>query len=366
MHLVTRILAVLAALAAAVPALAGESYSTVLPPLRVGTEALIPHRGAYWDPSQPGSGYVVDLSRSSTSASGYFGFATLYTYREDGTSTFLVLQGDLELATETQRREEGWIARLSSPLFEAVSGQPFGGAHRPPTVSPSPFGSGTLTWSTRRTAELRVGDRVTPIRVVSADTAETEAAGMLSGFWVLQARIRSSATPQTAHPASERYAAHVVKLTPIAPAPTWSQGPGAPGTLPWLPPAGVITFAVTCVSECFPTGQTVTFASEASTIYHQARVWIDPQTMRASWVVNAQAAGQGTPHATQTVVGGYGTVNFDLYVDDDTVVGRGLGVYTRLGDPSLAAGVYTGAELILTRVSPAGLNAAEGRFAKIY
>jgi hypothetical protein len=348
---------------------AGATYSSVLQPKRNATELLIPHRGAYWDPAQPGSGYVIDISRSSSSVSGYFGFATLYTYREDGTSQFLVLQGDIEFASEAQRKAEGWIARLSSPLFQAANGQPFGGAYRAPEVTPSIFGVGSITWKTRRTAELRVGDRVTPIRVVSGDTPVTEAVGLLSGFYTLQARVRGAGVTSSSHPASETYIAHVVKITPVVPSPIWALGPGVPGQTFWIPTSSVITFEIECVSECFPTNQSIPFAVESGTIYFQARIWVDPVTMRAGWVRNAVAPGQSTPHATQNVTGSYSTLNFDLYIDDETIVGRGGFTITReiaSGGGNVPPGEYDGSELILTRIAPNGLHAPEGRSVKIY
>lgn len=350
-------------------AIAGGTYGAQSnPPLQVGSERLVPHRGGYWNPAEPGSGYFVDLMPRGNGE--VFAFATAYTYTATGQSTFLILQGNLTFATENQRQQEGWIAKLVSPTYEARDGQSFGGIYRPANVTPSSFGSGELVWSTRRTAELRVDGRTTPIRTLHPDDAATEAAGLLSGHWVLQARQRGANVTVGIPGASQQYSAHVVKLTPALPQPTWRLGSGStafPNGMPpvWIPPAGVITFTVTCISECL--SATLPLAHISSTIYAGARVWIDPVTMRAGWVRNAVANGQSGAFAsiTQDASGGTAvTAAFDLYVDNDTVIGRGA-LLIPLG-LSAAAGAYPGQELLMTRITPNGLHGPEGTVAKIY
>lgn len=346
---------------------AGETYSSQSNlPLKIGSEAVLPHRGGYWNPAAPGSGYFVDITRRGNGE--IYGFATAYTYTATGQSTFLILQGNITFATETQRQQEGWYAKLVSPLYQAADGQPFGGAYRAPIVSASTFGSGELVWKTRRTAELRVGGVVTPIRTLHPDDAATEAAGMLSGTWVIQARMRSAAGG-----GFERYASHVVKLTPSVPQPTWSTGAGA-ATIPasalasvWQPPTGVITFTVTCISECFPQGAPPSAGNSLGTIYSGARVWIDPVTLRVGWVQNAVAGGQSgaVANVTQDAQVGAATMAFDLYVDDDTVVGRGAFLIPS-GFTGYTPGAYPGSELIMTRITPNGLHAPEGTVVKLY
>ena len=305
--------------------LAGATYGNANPPLMIGTEQLLPHRGGYWDPSAPGSGYFVDVSRRSDAS--VFGFATAYTYDAEGHSTFLILQGTVQFASETQRQNEGWYAKLVSPSYQAAGGQPFGGAYRPANVTPSAYGEGELIWRTRRTAELRIGGRVTQIRTLHPDDAVSEAVGLLAGEWKIQARKRGATTPtMLAQPISQQFHSHIVRLTPVTPSPAWTVGAGAANIAPavlatmWLPTTNVITFEVTCVSECLPAAQPYPAGiAPTSMLYSGARVWIDPETLRAGWVQNAVATTSqaATPNVTQSSTLGVSTFSYDLYVDDD-------------------------------------------------
>ena len=368
--------AILFGLLALLPSIsiAGATYGNANPPLIVGSEQLLPHRGGYWDPSAPGSGYFVDVTRRSDAS--VFGFATAYTYDAEGRSTFLILQGTVQFASETQRRSEGWYAKLVSPTYHAAGGQPFGGAYRPANVTPSAYGEGELIWRTRRTAELRVGGRVTQIRTLHPDDATSEAVGLLAGEWKIQVRQRSASAPGVFfHPANQQYHSHIVRLTPVSPSPVWTQGYGASTiqqsvfqTL-WLPPADVITFEVVCVSECLPLPPQATpdFIGAAAMIYNGARVWIDPVTLRAGWVQNAvlTASQAATPNVTQNGLAGGLTSTFDLYVDDDTAVGRGFFMSTS-SSGNYPAGAYAGSELVMTRVTANALRAPSGQEVKIY
>lgn len=347
---------------------AGETYGAFQPN---ANELLLPHRGGYWNPSEPGSGYFIDINRRGNG--DIYGFATAYTYTATGQSTFLILQGNITFATETQRQQEGWYAKLVSPLYQAADGQPFGGAYRAPIVSASTFGSGELVWKTRRTAELRVGGNTTQIRTLHPDDASTEAASMLSGTWVIQVRMRSPGYSPSAS-GNQRYGSHVVKLTPSVPQPTWTSGAGV-ATIPpsamatvWQPPAGVITFSVTCVSECLPSPVPAPLTNTTNTVYSGARVWIDPVTFKAGWVSNAVADGQSTTSArvTQDPSSGVATIAYDLYVDDDTVVGRNGSWLIPAGITGIPPGAYPGSELIMTRITPNGLHAPEGTVVKLY
>lgn len=357
--------------------MAGVSYGTTPPPvsplLIVGSEQLLPHRGGYWDPAAAGSGYFVDVSRRSDGS--IFGFATAYTYDAEGRSTFLILQGSVQFASETQRQNEGWYAKLVSPSYQAANGQPFGGAYRPATVTASTFGEGTLIWKTRRTAELRVGDRVTQIRALHPDGALTEATNMLAGEWTIQVRQRNaSSTNFPLIPGGQQFHSYVVRLTPVSPNPVWTLGVGAINLTPavlatmWLPTPNVITFDVTCVSDCLPAPPYPSGVSASTMVYSGARVWIDPVTLRAGWVRNAvvNTSQASTPNVTQHPSLGVATYSYDLYVDDDTAVGRGNLILSDPQSPNFPPGLFPGSELIMTRVTPNGLHAPIGQEVKIY
>ena len=351
-----------------------NSVPAVSPALMIGTEQLLPHRGGYWDPSAPGSGYFVDVSRRSDNS--VFGFATAYTYDAEGRSTFLILSGTVTFASETQRQNEGWYAKLVSPSYQAAGGQPFGGAYRPANVTPSTYGEGELIWKTRRSAELRVGGRVTQIRTLHPDDAVTEATNLLAGEWTVQVRQRNASSPAfPLIPISQQYHSQIVRLTPVSPNPVWSLGVGANNLTPavlatmWLPTPNVITFDVVCVSDCVPT--TLPYpngVSPRSMVYSGARVWIDPVTLRAGWVRNAVAETSQAmaPNLTQHPGFGLTTYSYDLYVDDDTAVGRGNLIISDPSNLNFAPGLFPGSELVMTRVTPNALHAPQGQEVKIF
>jgi len=293
------------------------------------------------------------------------GLATTYTYDDAGKSTFLIVQGPVVFSTEEERWATGIIAKLSSPLYKAENGQPFGGTYRPATVSPSSFGTGEYVFFTRRTGEFRAGGRTTPIRALSPLANETEYARLLSGTWRLQGRLRRNLeAPQNIY--LERAVSHVVRITPSQVQPTWVAGRGAIfSQFPtetrlhqfWRPPSTVMTFDVSCVGDCPPAPYPGEPLFGKLTATYGARIWVDVATGKAGYVTGALPFGYdaGTAYwATQEPSvdpPNQGGTNwtFDLFVDDATLIGRGGAIVTHNFWPQ---GFHLGSEIVLTKMDP--------------
>jgi|GEM_PF-6548399 len=264
---------------------------------REPVERLVPHQGGWWNPAEGGSGHFFDFSQNEDGS--LTGLATTYTYDEAGKSTFLIVQGPVVLSTNEERLSTGIIARLSSPLYKAENGQPFGGTYRPATVSPSSFGTGEYVFFTRRTGEFRAVGRITPIRAVSPLPSATEYTRLLTGTWKLQGQMRRNSEIENTDPAYLRTVSHVVRLQPSGIQPTWSAGPASnfiPSTLAkfWQPPVNVITFDVICETDCPPVPHPQGDPYQKFAATFGARIWVDVTTGRAGYVTGAMNFGAPT------------------------------------------------------------------------
>lgn len=320
---------------------AGEQL--VVPPTPAGAprEVLLPQGGGWWNPAEAGSGYFMQFMTNADNS--VTGFATVYTYNADGSSTFLLVQGAVSFASESERVDTGVIARFSSPLYKAANGQPFNGSYRPAEVTPAGLGSGEFVFYTRRTGEFRAGGRSIPIRVLNSLQGEAEYVQMLSGTWTLQARLRRNEDMPSEFRGNlntyfERSVQHVVQITPLTTQPEWRASDRAATFLPaaelrefWQPPAGALTFAVTCVSDCPPVPHPLGTLYGRLALTYAARIWVDPATGRAGYVTGAQPFGSDPSMAfwatAENLEDGFvGGANwmFDLYLGDDgSMVGRG-------------------------------------------
>jgi hypothetical protein len=338
-------------------------------------ELLLPHTGGWWNPDAGGSGYFIETIRNPDGT--MLGFGTIYTYNTDGTSTFLIVQGPVTFSTESQRIETGIIARFSSQIFKAANGQPFGGPYRPAQVTPAGLGEGEFVFFTRRSGEFRTADRSVPIRVVSSASAEQEVVSMLTGTWTLKARLRfpeayyGVAGPALSNTFLERYVSHTVRIEKSVVQPQWTASVSGPALtspnnstrgLYWRPREnttnGIVTFTVTCVEDCPPTGGLKFSAT------YGARIWVDLNTGKAGYVTRAippdSPTGNGFAYwaTAEEAWPGHidlGNFTFDLFLDDQTVIGRG-GFLTAMGQ-AWPAGFTQGSELVLTKVNP---NLARG------
>ncbi len=339
----------------ALGSVAGEMEIRPSTEVTIGNERLVPHAGGWWNPDEGGSGHFFEFMQNADGS--LIGFATTYTYDENGRSTFLIVQGPMTFTTEADRLATGVIARLSGPLLKAENGQPFGGTYRPATVSPSSYGTGEYVWFTRRKAEFRSNGRVTPLRPLSPLSPEAEVEKLLTGTWVLQGHVFRN--PEAANfGIYERTVSHVVRIQKSAIQPAWFAGRGSVLSATalskfWQPPStGVMTFDVTCVSDCPPTPHPLEEPFPKFGITYDAKIWVDVNTGRAGYVTaakdpsNFRAAYWATEIQTHPVGGG-SNWTFDLFMDDDTLIGRGGVIVTYVVVPQ---NFHPGSEIVLMRV----------------
>lgn len=324
---------------------------SVQPPTQLGEprERIVPQEGGWWNPAEAGSGYFLKfLTNEDNSITG---FATIYTYNADGTSTFLVVQGPVVFSTEAQRVDSGVVARFSSPLYKAANGQPFGGAYRPAEVTVAGLGDGEFVFFTRRRGEFRSGGRTVPIRVLSPLQAEQEYVKMLSGTWRIQGRLRMPSNWNASAVGFERTFSHVVRIELSSIQPSWRPSDRAatllgPSVLRrfWQPPEGpngVLTFTVRCAAECPPVPHPLGRESNMLTAVSGSRIWVDVATGRAGFVTAAQPFGSDPtiaywvtaeqpfliPNAFPNFEGGINWT-FDLFLGETDAVGRGYVIST--------------------------------------
>lgn len=345
-------------------AFAGEI--SVQPPTPAGAprEVLLPQAGGWWNPAEAGSGYFMQFMTNADNS--VTGFATVYTYNADGSSTFLLVQGAVSFASEAERVDTGVIARFSSPLYKAANGQPFNGSYRPAEVTPAGLGGGEFVFYTRRTGEFRAGGRSIPIRVLNSLQGEAEYVQMLSGTWRIQGRLRAPSEAPSSNPGFERAFSHVVKVEFLPMQPSWTASIWAQNLLPaaslrqfWQPPSGagsVLTFAVTCEAECPPIPHPLGADYAKLTAVFGARIWVDVATGRAGYVTGAQPFGSDPAtaywatnemtYANQT--GGTNWV-YDLFLGDTSAIGRGGVIATHSFAPQK---FEANSEMVMTRIDP--------------
>jgi hypothetical protein len=295
------------------------------------------------------------------------GFATIYTYNPDGTSTFLIVQGPVQFASEAERNQNGVIARFSSTIFKAADGQPFGGTYRPASVTPAGLGDGEFVFFTRRTGEFRTNSRSVSIRAVSPLPSTEEYVRLLSGTWALNAVMRRNPELQS-DPAYERYVSHVVRIQPSEIQPVWEPGqyvelPGGGLRLSedslrqfWRPTSNVLTFDVICETDCPPASHPFGPPYNKFAITYFARIWVDVQTGRAGYVTAAQIFGSdrtraywATNEPTSATITGGSSWTFDLFLDDDKIIGRGGIIVTHTIFPQA---FHPGSEIVMTKIDP--------------
>jgi hypothetical protein len=297
------------------------------------------------------------------------GFATIYTYNQDGTANWLMVQGLVQFSTEAERVRDGIIARFSGPILKAANGAPFGGAHRPADVTVAGLGQGEFVFFTRHTGEFRGGGRVVPIRASSTDAPRTAAeyVNLLVGTWALSGRVRMpDFDAPNAGLAADRVVSHVVSIELLSTDAEWGPGPWAANWTPeqsegmWKPPVnGALTFRVRCVSDCPPVPYPGPAENAKLTMVYGARIWVDPATGRAGYVTGAQIdSGAPLTWATSENLvngapfGGSFNWSFDLFIDTDTLVGRG-GVVRTLQFMIQNNRFYPNhGEIVLMRTSP--------------
>jgi subtilisin len=100
----------------------------------LGSIVAIPEAGWWWNPSEPGRGYAIEVLNGRV-------FFASYLYDSAGRATWYVATGPVNGAV------------FSGPLIAFAGGQSLAGAYQPPQSTPSP-GNLTLQFSSARTATL--------------------------------------------------------------------------------------------------------------------------------------------------------------------------------------------------------------------
>jgi hypothetical protein len=141
--------------------------------------SLRPADGAYWNPALSGSGYTVDIGANN------FGNVFAYTYDNAGKQHYYVIQGTYAATPEPQRSATNTIGVLTGSFFETDNGFCLGCPYHAPSITASPLGTATVTWTTPMHWTLTVPGRsdivVQPFRY--ANSEPESARHVLDGKW---------------------------------------------------------------------------------------------------------------------------------------------------------------------------------------
>jgi hypothetical protein len=121
------------------------------------TNPWLPQQGLWWNPAEHGIYYNVAVGPDQ------FVMVTVTLFDEAGEPTFLVMQGQLNVAPYLGWAATDVIGWLDSPLYEMRGGQCLDCAYRNSQTTPSRFGDATLVFLSGRRAEFRWQGRRIPI-----------------------------------------------------------------------------------------------------------------------------------------------------------------------------------------------------------
>lgn len=183
---------------------------------------------------------------------------------------------------------------------------------------------------------------------------------LLTGTWALQGHVRRNPEAQT-ESIYERTVSHVVRIQKSAIQAAWFEGQWA-FTLNanarsqfWQPGSGgVMTFDVICVTDCPPSPHPLADPLPKFGITYNARIWVDLRTGRAGYVTaatdpsNSRVAYWATQDPSHPLPGGTNWT-FDLFMDDETIIGRGGVIVTYVFWPQ---NFHPGSEIVLSRIDP--------------
>ncbi|HET7843754.1 MAG TPA: hypothetical protein VFL14_06365, partial [Xanthomonadales bacterium] len=192
----------------------------------------IPDTGLWWVPGENGRFLHLDVGPD-----GYV-FATVSGF-VDGTASYLVMQGPLELAPIDEATATPVIGSLASPLYEVANGPCFGCDWRAPSVRASRYGTGTLTFYASDELTLAAFGRTTTFRRFPLyATAEAAPESRYVGRWLAVLRTNAGVVRD------------IVDIAPAEGALTFRfpSRPGADspaGAGPSLAPCGTSRLAVT-------------------------------------------------------------------------------------------------------------------------
>ncbi len=121
------------------------------------TNPWLPQQGLWWNRAEHGIYYNVAVGPDQ------FVMVTITLFDEAGEPTFLVMQGQLNVAPYNGWAATDVIGWLDSPLYEMRNGQCLDCAYRNSQTVPSRFGSASLIFLSGRHAEFRWQGRRIPI-----------------------------------------------------------------------------------------------------------------------------------------------------------------------------------------------------------
>ncbi|HZP64678.1 MAG TPA: hypothetical protein VFB32_00090 [Rudaea sp.] len=301
------------------------SGSTALTP-------LLPARGAYYDSSKPGTGVWVDVGLEG------FVFLSYDGYDELGAPVWHMIQGLWTPTSEPERIASGKIGKLTQPLLDAAGGQcitcDYAG---PPHVSVDALAA-SVTWTTPRHLDLAIGDQQWHMDAATYSVAEDQ---LMAGDWALAVSwdifdCTAAVCPSDVGPIPVR--TQIVRLSqgePFDSPPVPIEAVLADGADPSiaLPPSGSLFYYVSPQST--PTdGSRPSFGAvfddlaagvqfapvDSFNAFPSPVFWYDPASRRGGLDIVTFAGGVDTGQ----FVFGPNDIHFDVYVDEDRIVGHGV------------------------------------------
>lgn len=236
-----------------------------------------PIRGAYYDPTQPGAGVLVDIGPDGTM------FVGVFHHESDGRASFRTMQGAFTPTyayptgtTDLRHRPEpASIGMLRSPLYFTTGGDclscPFRATS---TVPDAALGIGELVFTESRRARLTVGARVFNLQLLQIDAEDSD---LVVGNWLLAAWEGPGAADALAS----------VEIKPIPSEHVTSQAFGFNNrdTEHPLPSPAAKWYSVTCNERCagFDTWRQTPaiFLPSGSMEPTEVFVWYEPSTGQA-------------------------------------------------------------------------------------
>ena len=289
---------------------------------------LLPARGAYFDSSKSGTGVAVDVGLSQ------FVFLTYYGYDTLGAPTWYSIQGQWSPTSEAERIATGKIGKLNSPLLIATGGQCItcnytGG----PMLMVAPYAV-SVSWSAPRHLELTIGNQ-------NWHMDATQYAGtddlLLAGTWTMTLSWDGGAQANLANGGVAARTEIVQMLGPPQGLSFLRRVAADPNADPSiaLPPDGSLYNGIYPIpangignpsfgpafNDVFTAVATSTAFAEFSD-YHAITplLWYDPVSHRAGLDFVTDQGGVDTT----VYVFGPNNIHFDLYFDQDRIVGHGV------------------------------------------
>lgn len=145
--------------------------------------AFTPESGTWWNPAEPGTGYLIEIQDN-------FLFISAYLYKPDGQPIWYTSQGTLN-----------GNARFVGVLSTTSGGQCLGCAWRPPVAQVGAGGPVEIIFDTETDARITLGGRVVPIQRYDfylTRTAGDNKSDMMLGEW--QLTVDFSTSPNIGYP----------------------------------------------------------------------------------------------------------------------------------------------------------------------